>query len=69
MFSLPSSAAAQLELIDASGRRVATHQVGRLGAGRHMVELAGGRRLPAGLYLVRLAQGTQARVTRVAVIE
>jgi hypothetical protein len=32
------------------------------------VDLAAGRRLPPGLYLVRLTQGANTRVTRVAVL-
>ena len=40
-----------------------------LGAGRHAVNLAEGRRVATGLYWVRLAQGANQRTTRVAVIE
>ena len=68
-FSLPSSDAARLELMDVSGRRVADREVGSLGAGQHLVDLAEGRTLPAGIYLVRLTQGTNTRVGRVAVVE
>jgi hypothetical protein len=67
-FVLPGSAPARLELLDVSGRRVIACEVGTLGAGRHSVNLAAGRRLAAGLYLVRLTQGGDARTTRVAVI-
>ena len=67
-FALPSSAPARLELLDVSGRRVVTREVGALGAGPHVVALAANRSLPPGLYLVRLAQGVNVRVTRVAVL-
>jgi hypothetical protein len=67
--TLPVSAPARLELLDVSGRQVAAREVGELGAGRHAVDLIGGRRLKPGLYLVRLTQGTNARVTRVAVVD
>jgi hypothetical protein len=68
-FGLPSAAAASLELFDAAGRRIMTRDVGSLGAGRHTLNLGEGRRLAPGLYVVRLRQGTNARVTRVAVLD
>jgi hypothetical protein len=68
-FSLPSAATARLELLDVTGRRVAEADAGALGAGRHTVELSGGRALAPGLYLVRLTQGGQTRATRVAVTQ
>jgi hypothetical protein len=67
-FALPSDAPAALDLLDVAGRRIATHQVGSLGSGRHTVDLAEGTHLAPGLYLVRLAQGSSQRVVRVAVI-
>jgi len=68
-FALPSSAPARLELLEVSGRRVVTRDVGELGTGQHVVDLAANRALPPGLYLVRLAQGANVRVTRVAVLK
>jgi hypothetical protein len=67
-FALPSSTPARLELIDVSGRRIVTRDVGALGAGPHVVALAANRALRPGLYLVRLEQGANVRVTRVAVL-
>jgi len=67
-FVLPVAAPARLEVLDVTGRRVATRDVGGLGSGRHRVDLAEGRQLAAGLYLIRLTQGANARITRVAVI-
>jgi hypothetical protein len=68
-FALPSGASARLELIDVSGRRMEVREVGALGAGRHVVELAAGRKVPAGSYLVRLTQGANRRTVRAIVIE
>jgi thiosulfate/3-mercaptopyruvate sulfurtransferase len=53
---LPSAAPARLELIDVRGRAVAAREVG--GAGPHVVNLGEGLRLPAGIYMIRLVQGT-----------
>lgn len=68
-FALPVAAAARLELVDVSGRRVVAREVGALGAGRHVVDLAVGRRLPAGLYMLRLSQGIHRGVARVVVLD
>jgi hypothetical protein len=67
-FTLPTSAPALLELVDVSGRRVVEREAGSLGVGRHVVDLAAGRRIAPGLYLVRLTQGASVRVTRVTVL-
>ncbi len=68
-FTLASAAAASLELFDVAGRRIAAREVGSLGAGRHTLDLGEGQHLAPGLYLVCLRQGTNTRVTRVAVLE
>ena len=60
--------AASLELLDVAGRRIAAHEVGSLGAGPHTLDLGQDTRLAPGLYLVRLTQGANTRVTRVAVL-
>ncbi len=60
-FSLPTGMRATLELFDLSGRRVAARDVGRLGPGSHRVNLAEGRALRSGVYLVRLVQGERSR--------
>ncbi len=60
-FSLPTGMRATLELFDLSGRRVVAREVGRLGPGSHQVNLAEGRALRAGVYLVRLVQGDRSR--------
>jgi hypothetical protein len=67
-FTLPTDAPASLELLDVAGRRIATREVGSLGAGPHTLDLIQGKRLAPGLYLVRLTQGANTRTTRVAVL-
>jgi len=69
VFALASDAAARLELLDMSGRRVMIEDVGALGAGRHTVNLAQGHKMAPGLYWVRLTQGANQRVTRAAVLQ
>ncbi|HKQ58675.1 MAG TPA: kelch repeat-containing protein [Candidatus Eisenbacteria bacterium] len=54
VFTLPGDQPALLELYDLGGRRIASREVGTLGAGEHRVGLADARSLPAGIYLVRL---------------
>ena len=66
-FSLPAARRARLELLDVMGRLVASADVGAMGAGGHVVDLAAGRPLAPGLYLVRLTQGGEARTARVVV--
>jgi hypothetical protein len=68
-FALPTASPARLELWDVAGRRVAGREVGSFGAGRHVVDLAFGMHVPAGLYLVRLTQGDAVRTSRVAFLE
>jgi hypothetical protein len=60
-FSLPVGAPARLEVIDISGRRVWSREVGSLGAGRHDVSLP---KLRAGVYMARLTQGSRSATTR-----
>jgi hypothetical protein len=67
-FTLASERVASLELLDVAGRRIDSREVGSLGAGRHTLNLGDGRLLAPGLYLVCLRQGTDRRVTRLAVL-
>jgi hypothetical protein len=67
-FTLPVADPARLELVDVAGRRVVDRAVGALGAGRHVVDLAAGRPLAPGIYLVKLTQGSRSRVARAAVV-
>jgi len=67
-FNLPSTGPATFDLIDASGRRVLTRDVGSLGAGKHQLDL---RRetLAPGLYWMRLTQGERMSSGKVAVLK
>lgn len=66
-FGLPRAGAARLELLDVGGRRVLARDAGALGAGRHALDLARERRIPAGLYWLRLSAGAE-QVTRKVVV-
>jgi hypothetical protein len=68
-FALPTNEPARLELLDVTGRRVASREVGSLGPGRHQLALDSGAHLPPGVYLVRLVQAQTTRTARVVVIE
>ena len=66
-YSLADGSPATLELIDVAGRRVASREVGGLGAGAHVVPLDPSVRLAAGLYWLRLTQGGHSLVARAVV--
>jgi hypothetical protein len=66
-FSLPDAAPARLELLDVAGRRVVSRALESLGLGRHSVSL-GNRNLPPAVYLVRLVQGEDKLVEKVAIV-
>jgi len=68
-FSLPSSAAAKLEVYDVRGRQVAAAQVGQLGPGLHSMTFGQERKLPAGVYLVRLTQGERTETAQATVLQ
>lgn len=67
-FSLPDARPARLELLDIAGRRVASREVGPLGAGRHVVSLAPGRPLASGLYWARLTRAGLTVTAKVLVL-
>jgi len=66
--SLPDSRPARVELLDLSGRRRLSRDVGALGAGRHRLRLDGSDALAAGVYLVRLTHDGVSRVLRIAIV-
>jgi len=66
-FTLPLAEPARLELVDVAGRAVVTREV--LGAGDHAVDLVAERRVPAGLYFVRLTQGANRKTARVTMLK
>lgn len=67
-FSLPGDEPATLELYDLRGRLIERRDVGALGAGEHRMTIADARRLPAGVYLVRLTRSEQSLVTKACVV-
>jgi hypothetical protein len=67
-FSLPDAAAARLELTDLAGRRILARDVGVLGPGEHVVDLAEGHRLAPGIYLLRLTRGSESVTSRAVVL-
>ena len=67
-FSLADDRPATLALYDVSGRRLASRDVGGLGAGQHTMKLAEESNLPAGIYVIQLNQGGKSLTSRAAVI-
>lgn len=68
-FSLPAGGDASLELLDVAGRRIASREVGSLGAGTHTLTMDGPRHLAPGLYMLRLRQGGRMQAERVTMLE
>ncbi len=68
-FTLVDASPARLELFDVIGRRIASREVGTLGAGSHVVTLGEGQTLRPGVYLVRLSQGAKSVMARAIVIQ
>jgi len=64
--ALPGGAPARLELLDLEGRRVRLQEVA--GAGERTARFEGLDRVPAGVYVLRLAQGRDQRFARVAIM-
>jgi len=59
---------ATLKLFDVTGREVRSLQIGWLGAGNHVVNLAEGAALRPGLYVVKFEQGGLSLTRRVTVV-
>ena len=53
----PIGAPARIEMLDIAGRIVRSEEVGRLGPGKHSVDLGSGGMPPPGVYLIRLVAG------------
>ena len=68
VFSLRDGSPATLELLDVSGRRVASRRIETLGAGGHVVRFGEASRLAPGIYTARLTQGGRAVAAHVAVV-
>jgi hypothetical protein len=67
-FTLRDASPARLVLLDLAGRALASHQVGTMGPGFHVIDLAGGRAMAPGIYLIDLTQGPERARTRAAVL-
>jgi hypothetical protein len=67
-FSLPNESPAVLELLDVTGRRVWSQEVGSMGPGEHSIRIGGNVRVPSGVYFVRLAQGERVSTARAVVL-
>jgi len=67
-YTLPNSAPATLELVDVTGRRVASLNVGGNGAGTHEADLGSAGEIKPGVYWVRLNQAGRSISHRVVEI-
>jgi hypothetical protein len=72
-FALPHAEPVRLAVYDMGGRLVRTVSEGRLEAGQYQLPFdlrdSGGRRVPNGLYFVRLKAGGRTLVRRLAIVE
>jgi hypothetical protein len=68
-FTLPDGSPARLELLDVTGRRVASRNAGALGAGHHALDLVAAQGLQPGIYFIRLTRGSSVLTARAAVLE
>jgi len=66
-FSLPDYAPARLALLDVAGRLVFSREVGGLGPGNHLVNMAPTGALKPGVYLAQLSSGSRVAKARLVV--
>jgi len=66
--SLPDAGAARLEMLDVSGRRLASRELAGLGPGELQIRLAPGAPVKPGLYFLRLTREGAALVSRACVV-
>ena len=67
-FTLGNETHAVLNVVDISGRRIASVEVGSLGPGPHTVDIDRVQRVPAGLYVIRLTNGNRTLSSKAAVM-
>ena len=67
-FTLAAPGTARLSLLDIAGRAVLTREVGDLGPGRHVLQLAPAGAVHPGIYWLRLSQAGHTRVQRAVVV-
>jgi len=72
-YDLPALAPVEVSVLDLTGRRVAALASGHLSPGRYHATWHGqdtrGRRLPAGVYFVRLIAGEATRLQKLVITE
>jgi len=66
-FTLPKADAVTMEVLDATGRRLASHDLGQSVAGDHRVQLRM-QDLAPGIYWVRVAQAGKAAASKVSIL-
>ena len=66
-FTLPSAAAASMEVLDATGRRLSSRDLGTSTPGDHRLQLRM-EKLPPGIYWVRVAQAGRAAASKLSVL-
>jgi hypothetical protein len=66
--SLPTGAPARLELLDVAGRVVATRRIEPSSRGAIDESFERSERVPAGVYLLRLSQGSALATERICVV-
>ncbi len=66
-FTLPNASAATIEVVDASGRRMISREVGTMGAGQHELDLRSQKFAP-GVYWIRLKQADHMFTSRAVVL-
>lgn len=67
-FSLAGGEPATFEILDVGGRRLLSREVGGLGAGNHVIRLAGSGGIAPGTYIVRLTQGGRSATSRAVIL-
>jgi hypothetical protein len=67
-FSLQGSALARLELLDVTGRIRVSRELGALAPGEHNMSIEESAGLPAGIYVVRLIQGSQVATSKACLV-
>ena len=67
-FVLPESGPASLDVIDVAGRIVRTMNVGSMGPGNHVADLAPAGGLAPGVHFVRLRMGLQEARARAVIL-
>lgn len=68
-FTLPGHGPASIQLLDVTGREVASRHLGDLAAGSHVVSWEHGATLAPGVYVVLLRQGPQTQTRKVCVLK